>query len=636
MRNPGENAGGRVPGRRRGPSGRAASPRQGQAPGSAVPGSGPGSIGPGEPGPGGQVTRQPSIFTPGYSGGRSPRRDPRSGGTGADSGQYADGHYGGPPYEAGQYGSGPYVAGQYGSAGGAAGKGPIRGFPPAPGQPPPLYPPGPFSAWNRAPWPGDNGYSDPGAVGPDTGAWLAQDGEAPGSAGPGEPDAGPISPGPGYADDGYLRAGYADPDYSALAVSDPAADVTSTQAWGLVDDAGTGWSDPNSRSEPGRHAGRTPPEADYDVDPAVPWQAAPGDEPCGWAAPGFAPPGQAGPDPFSQAAPGAFGQAAPGSPGLTARGDFGSSVPGEFARAGPGEPAPSWDGPRRAHSDDGGDGLANRQARRASGGAGAGTRLTQEPPRRPGTRGHGSRGRARPRGRGGPGRVLLAVGLAAAVIAGSAGYLWFSGRHHGAPAAAQHQPTPRSDPTPSTSPSVGVSDHIKSRASDPVPLTLAELFPAKFSDAGITYARTVQKARTHCAQALIGSALTSAVSHAGCTQLMRASYLSSNKLMGTIGVLNLSTLAAAKKAGKAAGTTDFIAQLPAARGPTKRLTKGTGVEAAEVKGHYLVLVWAEFANLRAPKSLAQRRELEAFISALIQKTANVSLAVRMVTGRPAI
>lgn len=578
------------------------------------------------------MSRRPSIFTPGYSGGGSARRDPRSGGARADSGQYA--------------------AGQYGSAGSAAGKGPIRGFPPAPGQPPPLYPPGPFSAWNRAPWPGDNGYGDPGAVDPDSGAWLAPDSGAPGPAGPGEPDAGPARPGPGYADDGYSGAGYADPDYSALAVSDPAADVTSTQAWGVLDDAATGWSDLDSRSEPGRQAGRTPPGADYDVERGVPWEAAPGDEPYGWAAPGLAAPGhpapdafgQAPPDAFGQAPPHAFGQAAPGSPGLTAGGDFGPSVPGEFAPAGPGEfgpagpgePPPRRDGPRRAQPDDRGDGPGARQARRPSGGAGTGTRLPQEPPRRPGTRGHGSRGRARPRGRRGPGRVLLAVALAVAVVAGSAGYLWFSGRHHGAPAAAQHQPTPRSDPTPSTSPSLGVSDHITSRTSDPVPLTLTELFPARFSDAGITYTRTVQKARTHCAQALIGSALTSAVSHAGCTQVMRASYLSSTKLMGTIGVLNLSTFAAAKKAGKAAGTADFIAQLPAAKGPTKRLTKGTGVEAAEVKGHYLVLVWAEFANLRAPNSLAQRRELEAFIGALIQKTANVSLAARMVTGRPAI
>jgi hypothetical protein len=579
------------------------------------------------------VTRQPSIFTPGYSGGRSARRDPRSGGGRADSGQYAAGHYGtghigATPYETGQYGSGPYVAGQYGPAGSAAGKGPIRGFPPAPGQPPPLYPPGPFSAWNRAPWPGDNGYGDPGAVDPDGGAWPAPDSEAVGSAGPGEPDAGPGYPGPGYADDGYFDAGYADPDYSALAVSDPAADVTSTQAWGVVDDAPAGWSDLTSRGEPGRHAGRTPPGADYDADQALPPQAAPGDEPYGWAPPGLAAPGHAAPD--------AYGQAAPGSPGLAARGDFGPTVPGEFAQALPGEPAPRWDDSRRAQPGGGGNGLGTRQARRASGGVSTGTRPTREPPQRPATRGHGSRGRARARGRRRPGRVLLAVGLALAVIAGSAGYLWISGRHHGAPAAAQHQPTPRSDPTPGTSTSLGVPDHITSRASDPVPLTLAELFPAQFSDAGITYTRTVQKARTHCAQALIGSALTSAVSRAGCTQVMRASYLSSNKLMGTIGVLNLSTFAAAKKAGKAAGTADFIAQLPGAKGPTKRLTKGTGVEAAEVKGHYLVLVWAEFANLRAPKSLAQRHELEAFISALIQKTANVSLAVRMVTGRPAV
>jgi hypothetical protein len=575
-----------------------------------------GGAGPAGTGPGGLASRQPSIFTPGYSGGRTARRDPRSGRARADSGQYGPDQYG-----ASHHGAAPYGAGEYGSAGSAAGKGPIRGFPPAPGQPPPLYPPGQFSAWNRAPWPADNGYGDPGAVGPDSGAWLAPDREAPGSAGPGEPDAGPAYPGPGYADDGYSDAGYADPGYSALAVSDPAADVTSTQTWGVVDDdAAGGWSDLTSRGEPGRHAGRTPPGADYGADLAGPGQAgprpAPADAPADWAAPG-------------QAAPGVYGQAAPG---LT---DFGPSGPAEFGPAGPGELAPRRDGSRRARPGDLGDGLGSRDARRTSGGSGTGTRVTQGPPRRPGTPGHGSRGRARPRGRRGPGRVLLAVGLAVAVVAGSAGYIWFSGRHHATPAAAQRS-SPRPDQTPGTPSSLGVSDHITSRASDRVPLTLAELFPAQFSDAGITYTRTVQKARTHCGEALIGSALTSAVSHAGCTQIMRASYLSSSKLMGTIGVLNLSTFAAAKQAGKAAGTADFIAQLPAARGLTKRLTKGTGVEAAEVKGHYLVLVWAEFANLRAPKSLAQRRELEAFISALIQKTANVSLAVRMVTGRPPI
>ena len=169
-----------------------------------------------------------------------------------------------------------------------------------------------------------------------------------------------------------------------------------------------------------------------------------------------------------------------------------------------------------------------------------------------------------------------------------------------------------------------------------MPLTLAELFPAQFTDGSASYALTAQKAKTHCSSALIGSGLVSAVSHAGCTQALRASYLSANhELMGTIGVLNLATATAAEKAGKAAGPSEFIAQLPAAKGPTRNLTKGTGFEAAEVKGHYLVLVWAEFADLKAPKSSPQRTELETFISLLMRKTANVSLASRMVTGSPA-
>jgi hypothetical protein len=224
-------------------------------------------------------------------------------------------------------------------------------------------------------------------------------------------------------------------------------------------------------------------------------------------------------------------------------------------------------------------------------------------------------------------------------VGAGAGYFLLAGRHQQGPTAALHPARPKPSPkgaSPNPPPSLGIWGHIASRASDPLPLTLTELFPARFADGGIAYTRTVQKARGHCSEALIGSALPSAVSHAGCTQVMRASYLSSgNKMMGTVGVLNLTTAAAAEKAGKAAGPAEFIAQLPAATGPTKRLTKGTGIEAAEVKGHYLVLVWAEFANLRPPKSAAQRRELEAFISVLIQKTANVGLANRMVTGRPA-
>jgi hypothetical protein len=577
MRNPGENAGGRVPGRRRNPSGPAAPPRQGP--------------GPADPGTGGRTGSDPSLFTPGYARGRAARRDGSHPGGGA-----------------GQWGSGPYPAAQYGSAGSAAGKGPIRGYPPAPGQPPPLYPPGQFSAWNRAGWHGDNGYGDPDAAGPDSGAWQHSDPAAT-AALPADPE--PDYPTEGYAEEGYSEGGYgapryAEPDYSALAVSDPAADVTSTQTWGTVDDspAASGWSDLDSPGERGWHTDaypdRMPPGAEYGAD---------------------------------MAAPGEFADTVAGGPGLSAPEEFGVAGRGEFGPPGADEFGPPPGGQRAATRAPAGPASdARRTATRPPGGAATGPGQAHRQP----ARAHGSRGRTRARGRRRPGRILIAAGLAVLIVAATAGYLWYSGRHHGSPSALQPTTSRSTDPSPSPSSSPAVSNHIASRATDPVPLTLAELFPAKFTDGAITYTRTVQKARAHCAGALIGSALAAAVSHAGCTQLMRASYLSSNKLMGTIGVLNLATAAAAETTGKAAGPADFIAQLPAAKGPTKRLTKGTGVEAAEVKGHYLVLVWAEFTSLRPPKSAAQRRALEAFITILIQKTANVTIASRMVTGRPAI
>jgi hypothetical protein len=104
--------------------------------------------------------------------------------------------------------------------------------------------------------------------------------------------------------------------------------------------------------------------------------------------------------------------------------------------------------------------------------------------------------------------------------------------------------------------------------------------------------------------------------------------------MGTIGVLNLKTARTASRAGRAAGPSQFIAQLRGAKGPTRNLTKGTGIEEAEVKGHYLILIWAEFADLHAPKGAAKKKELVQFCTRLLANTANVSLSRRLVTGKP--
>jgi len=564
MRYPGDNAAGRSPGRRHSPSGRTGPPGEEAA---AADGNAP--------------RGDAWLFTPGY---------PADGGPAQDRGGFLAG------------------GGRYGPSG-AAGKGPIRGFPPAPGQPPPLYPPGEFSAWNRAPGPGGNGYDS-----------SASDTWAVGYVGPaadGYPDAGVDDrgygePGPPRAGPGYGEPGYPEPGYAALAVSEPAADVTSTQAWETVDrdPPASHWPDLDTTAERWPDAG-----ADQDNTPAGAVLAAglagPGLGGPELAEPGLAEPGDGRPGAWDEPPWPAMGEAAP------------------FGRAAGTEPGPA-------------DHVASGSRQRIGAWpgqhpAGPGT----DPGRAPGGPGRGTRGRVRPRGRKRRTGVLVACALALAVVAGAT-YFWFSRDHKSPGAAAASQQTAASarpsptNPSPSPSPSLGPWGHIGSRALDPVPLTVAELFPAHYTGGATSYTRTVQKAKTHCATALMGTQLVTAVSQAGCTQAMRASYLSADhKLMGTIGVLNLVTAAAAEKAGKASGPSNFIAQLPAAKGPTRNLTKGNGFEAAEVKGHYLVLVWAEFANLRAPRTAAQKTELESFMRLLFQQTANVSLASREVTGHPA-
>jgi hypothetical protein len=775
MRYPGESATGDTPGRRGSPSGRSA---------------------PSRPGPGATdqpAPSDPSVFAPGYSTGRTGGR--ASGRAAARGG-----------------------ADHYGSTGGTANKGPIRGFPPAPGQPPPLYPPGQFSAWNRTPraggdadggspaggsWTGlgstggsvatappradtaGRGYpglddpdlgradrgragrsradrrgtdldpSDPSPAGRnnadpdlgrrgDTGPGRTGGGDAyAGYTDQGYPDQRPADAGysdRGYGDSGYGNTGYGDPGYdepgySALAVSDPSADVTSTQTWGAVDGSATtsgwdspttsGWAspDPGGWDSPGGWSDLNAPgpeprsAAPSSADPLSPYSdplsprfdpLSPHSDPLSLHSDPLAPhndrlgpyadplsphsdPLSSHTDPLQMYPPTDAHQALPAYtdshqalsphadplaprsgpyqvppprtesgmlPGAEAAGFAAADLAaggGVQAPGGAPAPHPGWtpDGQDAAapawepdadldHAGSGPDprtgphpraGGSRRRGREPRGGSRA-TRPDARPPAPPGP---GPRSRARAHAQKRPGITMIASVLAVLVVVGAGGYLWFSTRS--SPTAAVASPAA----TPGTSPSAAASSttlpgpwgDIVSRASDPAPLTLSELFPTEFTNGAAIYAKTVQQARPRCPGALIGSQLISAVNKAKCSQAMRASYLSSDQsIMGTIGVLNLNTAAAAAKAGKAVGPSEFIAQLPGKTGPTKKLTKGTGIEAAEVKGHYLVLVWAEYSNLKAPGSAARRQNLETFISLLIQRTANVSLATRMVTGKP--
>ena len=200
--------------------------------------------------------------------------------------------------------------------------------------------------------------------------------------------------------------------------------------------------------------------------------------------------------------------------------------------------------------------------------------------------------------------------------------------------SAPKLPTPTASGTSAAS-KLGKWGYITSRATDAAPLTVAELYPAQFLINGSSFVRATDRADTDCNQGLFGTQLQNAAKVYGCSQVVRASYVSSDQtMMGTIGVVNLSSANDAAKAGGASGSNDFVTPLNGPTAPTKNLSQGTGVVQAEFKGHYLILIWAEFTNLKAPSTQAMRTQLEQFSANLISGSANIALSYRLVHGHP--
>ena len=182
---------------------------------------------------------------------------------------------------------------------------------------------------------------------------------------------------------------------------------------------------------------------------------------------------------------------------------------------------------------------------------------------------------------------------------------------------------------------LGQWQHIGTRAEDPEPLTITGLYPPQFVLNGSSYVRTAASVTKTCSLAVYGADLQAALQSGHCTQVLRASYISGDgKMMGTVGVVNLISSSAAQKAGQVTGPQEIIAPLSGKKGATSKLGSGTGVVQAEVKGHYLILMWAEFANLKSPSGSAQRQALEQFAANLVTGSANINLSTRMLTGKP--
>ena len=225
----------------------------------------------------------------------------------------------------------------------------------------------------------------------------------------------------------------------------------------------------------------------------------------------------------------------------------------------------------------------------------------------------------------------------AAVVAAGAGFAGFKYLYE----ARVNAPVPATLRLPTDAPgspgfdkALGKWQHIGTRSRDPQALTIAGLYPPQFSLDGKGYVRTAASATKTCSLAVYGTDLQAALQAGHCSQVVRASYISADgTMMGTVGVVNLISSNAAEKAGHVTGPKQIIAPLTSKKGPTKKLGTGTGVVQAEIKGHYLILMWAEYANLKSPSGQAQRQALEQFAANLVTGSANINLSTRMLSGK---
>jgi hypothetical protein len=201
----------------------------------------------------------------------------------------------------------------------------------------------------------------------------------------------------------------------------------------------------------------------------------------------------------------------------------------------------------------------------------------------------------------GPNKKRLIIGAAVVagvvVVGGGAALALTSGGGDNKPKdAATSQaapPPPTVNPTPSPT-ETGKGDRLQSRATDPKPLTLNEIFKTrKFKAGGRSYVVTARRSERKCTAGAHGTTFRKSLVKGRCTQLLRATF-SNGKLIGTIGVLNLKTQAAANAAQAASRAKDaFVMPLPGA-GTTKKIGQGLSLTTAEADGHYLIMSWVQY------------------------------------------
>ncbi len=199
---------------------------------------------------------------------------------------------------------------------------------------------------------------------------------------------------------------------------------------------------------------------------------------------------------------------------------------------------------------------------------------------------------------GGKKKLIIAAAVVAGVVVVGGGALALTGGGDSKPkpaASSNGALPPKTSATPTPAPT-GKGDRLQSRVTDPRRLTLNEVFKARtFQGSGHKFLMTMRRHELKCSSGVHGTTFRKALMSAGCNQVLRATF-TNGTLVGTIGVLNLRTEAAAKAAQRASHPKDaFVVPLPGS-GDTAKIGHGLSLTTAEADGHYLIMSWVQYPN----------------------------------------
>ncbi|MGN9836516.1 hypothetical protein ACTMTI_00205 [Nonomuraea sp. H19] len=218
-----------------------------------------------------------------------------------------------------------------------------------------------------------------------------------------------------------------------------------------------------------------------------------------------------------------------------------------------------------------------------------------------------------------------------ALLGGGIAWMWNA---KGPAVVETAAPRQTSAPLPSVPP--GKYGFAADRSTDPDAITVKEIFgkQKKLTVSGRGYEMTITSKDKKCTDGALGDKLQKALKAGKCNQLVRASFRDkAGKVIGTVGVANLTTSKTASKVAKIGDAKNYVKPLTGKDSVTKFLGSGSGGAKIWTYGHYAIMVWFQNKDGTKPDKKGSKRLFQA-IDDITQATVFKALDNRSLTGSP--